>query len=68
MEGIILEAKARVAGKAASREARAADEIPCVLYGHGVDSQSFQVPVLGLKALIHTNEFHRVSISVDGET
>ncbi len=68
MEVITLEAKAREAGKTAARAARKAEEVPCVLYGHGEEPRSFQVPELALRDLIYTNKFHRVNVVMDGKT
>jgi len=68
MEVITLEAKAREAGKGPARAARKAEEVPCVLYGHGEEPQSFQVPELALRDLIYTDKFHRVNVIVDGKT
>jgi len=68
MEVITLEAKAREAGKAPARAARKAEEVPCVLYGHGEEPRAFQVPELALRDLIYTDKFHRVNIIIDGTT
>lgn len=65
MDLIILEAKPREAGKKASKAARYAGEVPCILYGHNVEPVLFQVPVLSLNPLIHTDEAHRVEVQVD---
>jgi large subunit ribosomal protein L25 len=68
MEVITLEAKAREAGKAPARAARKAEEVPCVLYGHGEEPRAFQVPELALRDLIYTDIFHRVNVIMDGKT
>ena len=68
MEVITLEAKARTAGKSQSRSARRAEEVPCVLYGHGEEPRSFQVPELAMRDLIYTDKFHRVNVVIDGKT
>jgi len=68
MEVITLEAKAREAGKTAARIARQEEEVPCVLYGHGEEPRTFQVPELGLRSLIYTDKFHRVNVILDGKT
>ena len=68
MEVITLEAKAREAGKAPAKAARKAEEVPCVLYGHGEEPRAFQVPELALRDLIYTDKFHRVNVIIDGET
>lgn len=66
MELITLDAKARETGKSAVKAVRRADEVPCVLYGSGMETQIFQVPELSLRPLIYTNQFHRVEVSLDG--
>ncbi|MDE2995578.1 MAG: 50S ribosomal protein L25 [Bacteroidota bacterium] len=68
MDVITLEAKAREAGKAPARAARQAEEVPCVLYGHGEEPRAFQVPELALRDLIYTDKFHRVNVVIDGNT
>ena len=68
MEVITLEAKAREAGKAPAKAARKAEEVPCVLYGHGEEPRAFQVPELALRDLIYTDKFHRVNVVMDGKT
>lgn len=68
MEVITLEAKAREAGKAHARAARQAEEVPCVLYGHGEEPRAFQVPELALRDLIYTDKFYRVHVIIDGTT
>lgn len=68
MEVITLEAKARTAGKSQSRSARRAEEVPCVLYGHGEEPRSFQVPELAMRDLVYTDKFHRVHVVIDGKT
>jgi len=64
MQVVTLEAKSRDAGKKASRAARVAEEVPCVLYGNKVDAVSFQIPELDMKRLIYTNEFHLVKVTL----
>jgi len=68
MEVITLEAKAREAGKSQARAARKAEEVPCVLYGHGEEPRAFQVPELAMRDLIYTDKFHRVNVVIDGAT
>ncbi len=67
MDTIKLEASPRVPGKGNARAARRAAEVPCVLYGHGFEPVTFQVPELSLRSLIYTAETHRVELSVEGE-
>jgi large subunit ribosomal protein L25 len=68
MQVITLEAKSREAGKKASRAARVAEEVPCVLYGNNVDAVSFQVPELDMRSLIYTNEFHLVNVTLGDQS
>lgn len=64
MDVITLKATARESGKKASKAVRVAKEVPCVLYGHDVESQIFQIPEQELRPLIFTNEFHRVKVKL----
>jgi large subunit ribosomal protein L25 len=64
MDVITLAAKPRTPGKGPARAARREKEVPCVLYGHGVEPVVFQVPEPSLHPLIYTNEFHRVQIKI----
>lgn len=69
MDAITLNATPRTAGKAAARAARRNLEVPCVLYGAGVEQNVlFQVPELALRPLIFTTEKHVTDIVVDGTT
>lgn len=67
MDLLKIEATKRDAGKSAARAARRSGDVPCILYGPGVDNVAFQVPVLTLKPLIHTSETHRVELGVGGK-
>lgn len=64
MDILKIEAKKRDAGKSAARAARRTGEVPCILYGPGVDNVPFLVPELTLKPLIHTSETHRIELKV----
>ena len=64
MELIKIEAKPRESGKRAAKDARQADEVPCVIYGSETETQVFQIPELILRPLIYTNEFRRVEIKL----
>lgn len=68
MEKITLAATKRTPGKGTARAARRAEEIPCVLYGHGFEPVIFQVPEKELLPLIYTDEFHRVQVKVGRKT
>ncbi len=68
MDVITLEAKARECGRKSNRAARLAEQVPCVLYGHKVEAQAFQIPELDLRPLIYTDEFRRVQVSLGKES
>lgn len=69
MDVIKLDAKPRTPGKGPARAARRNEEVPCILYGHTMDaSVAFQVGELDMRPLIYTDEFHRVEVSVGGES
>jgi large subunit ribosomal protein L25 len=68
MQAIKLDAKPRTPGKGPARAARREKEVPCILYGHSMESLPFQVVELDMRPLIYTDEFHRVEVSVAGET
>ena len=67
MEAITLDAQERGVGKKAARAVRRAGNVPCVLYGHHTDAQSFQLPEASLKQLIYTTETHVVGLKLDGK-
>ena len=64
MDVITLVAQTRKTGKGPARAARRAGEVPCVLYGHNVESVAFQVPEPSLRRLIYTSEMHRVEVKI----
>ena len=68
MEVLTLEAEPRTPGKSQARNARREEKVPCVLYGRDTDPVSFTVPELAMRPLIFTNETHRVSVEVDGDS
>lgn len=69
MESVSLKATPRAAGKGVARAARRNQEVPCVLYGAGVDANVlFQVHELDLRPLIYTAEKRVAEIEVDGTT
>lgn len=68
MDVIKLNAEPRRTGRSAARAARRENKVPCVLYGHGVEPVIFTVPSLSLKPLIFTNENHRVTVSLGGDS
>ena len=67
MEVIKLEAQLRETGRRASKLLKREGNVPCVLYGEGMDPVHFQVPQLSLRPLIYTNQMHTVSLEADGQ-
>ena len=53
-------------GRRESRKARKAEQIPCVLYGNGIDNVHFIVGEKDLQHLIYTPESYLVNLDVDG--
>lgn len=68
MEAITLEVTARETGKKATKAARRAGHVPCVMYGFEEDAKSFSVPALDLRPLIYTDEFRRVNVVFEGKS
>lgn len=53
-------------GRRASKDARAEDMIPCVLYGDG-ENISFEVAKKALKNLVYTPDVYKVLLQIDGK-
>jgi large subunit ribosomal protein L25 len=68
METITLNASVRGVGKKASAESRRSGQIPCVLYGNGVEAVYFQVTPVSLKPLIYTDKYHKAEVTIHGTT
>ena len=68
MEVINLEAAKRVAGKTATKQVRREGYVPAVVYGSEEEPMPIKVAELDLRPLIYTDEFHRVSVNVDGNS
>ena len=67
MESIAIKGKVRTdLGGKATKLVRAANEVPCVIYG-GENVVHFSAPVLGFKKLIYTADFKMAEIEVDGK-
>lgn len=66
MQSLKIEAAPREVGKKATKAVRRAGNVPCILYGHGVEPVAVQVPEPELRPLIYTSEMHVLSIDVDG--
>ncbi len=67
MEIYKLEAKPRAVGKKAARAVRRNKEVPCVLYGHGVEPMAFATPEKELNPIVFTSEMHRVQVTLGGK-
>lgn len=69
MKTIILEGKERVAlGKKETKKSRKEQQIPCVLYGNGLDNKHFTVAESDLKPVIYTPEAYLLNLNVSGNT
>lgn len=68
MEFTTLEAAPRGTGKRAAKDARAAGQVPCVLYGHHIDALAFQMDARYIDKLIRSNETPLVKIDLDGKS
>lgn len=66
MDTYTLPVQPRETGKRAAKATRAADRVPCVLYGAHTAPVHFSVETLALRPLIHTTETYRVAFSLDG--
>jgi len=68
MDVITFDATPREVGTKASRAIRREGNVPCVLYGHGVDTFAFQVSELSLRPLIYASDLRQVEIKVGKES
>ncbi len=53
-------------GRRASKDARAEEMVPCVLYGDG-ENISFEVAKKALKNLVYTADVYKVHLQIDGK-
>ena len=68
MKHLTLNGSLRTVGKKADVKAvRRNEQVPCVLYGAGVENISFAINAKDLKALTHTPYSHIVDLNVDGK-
>ena len=68
MKHLTLNGSLRTVGKKADVKAvRRNEQVPCVLYGAGVENVSFSINAKDLKALTHTPYSHIVDLNVDGK-
>lgn len=68
MEVLNLEAAKRVAGKTETKQVRSEGYVPAVVYGSQEEPMPIKVAALDLRPLIFTDEFHRISVDVDGKS
>jgi len=68
MDVISLDATSRDVGTKAARAVRRNGNVPCVLYGHGVESVAFQVSELSLNPLIYSSDLRQVEVQIDGQS
>lgn len=68
MKHLTLNGSLRTVGKKADVKAvRRNEQVPCVLYGAGVENVAFSINAKDLKALTHTPYSHIVDLNVDGK-
>jgi len=68
MDVITLEAQSREAGRKTARATRRAGNVPCILYGHRVETVAFQVSEKSLHPLIYTQETHLITVHIDSNS
>ena len=68
MDVITLEAQPREAGRKTARATRRAGNVPCILYGHRVETVAFQVSEKSLHPLIYTQETHLITVNLDSNS
>ena len=69
MDAVQLNASPREAGKKHARSIRRNREVPCIVYGGGLETPVlFSVPELALRDLIYTAETRTADINVGGES
>ena len=67
MKHLTITGSKRTTGRKADvRQVRAAGQVPCVVYGNGVENISFAVDEKALKSLTDTPYCHIVDLDVDG--
>ncbi|MDR1887609.1 MAG: 50S ribosomal protein L25/general stress protein Ctc [Prevotellaceae bacterium] len=68
MKRIKLEGTERTGlGKKETKKSRNAQQVPCVLYGNGLDNLHFTVPVTGLKPIVYTPEAFLIDLDISGK-
>ena len=67
MKHLTLNGSLRTVGKKADVKAvRRNEQVPCVLYGAGVENVAFSIDAKDLKALTHTPYSHIVDLDIEG--
>lgn len=67
MENTTLEVTPRETGKRGARASRKAGQVPCVIYGPGIEARAFQVPALALQKLVRSHEASIIELKVNGK-
>ncbi len=69
MKQVVLNGKLRVTGKKSdNKNLRKGGEVPCVLYGNGVENVIFTVNAKELKTITHTPNSFIINLNIDGKT
>jgi large subunit ribosomal protein L25 len=68
MDAITLDAEPRDVGKKATKEVRASNHVPCILYGPETDATPFQLSLPALRKLIFRRTAQVVEIKINGDS
>jgi large subunit ribosomal protein L25 len=69
MKKIKLEGAERTAlGKKETKKSRSEQQVPCVLYGNGIENLHFTIPVSSLKPVIYTPEAFLIDLNVSNKS
>lgn len=68
MDVVTIEAQPRKTGKGAARAVRRSGNVPCVVYGHGLEPLAFQVAEPQIKKIVFSPETKRIRIAIDGKS
>ncbi len=68
MQVLKITGKARTIGnKQDLKQLRRAEEVPCIIYGQGVENVNFSINEKELKAITHTPKSYIIEVEVDGK-
>ncbi|MDR0558663.1 MAG: 50S ribosomal protein L25/general stress protein Ctc [Prevotellaceae bacterium] len=68
MKTVNLEGKERIAlGKKETKKSRKEQQIPCVLYGNGIENRHFTIFENELKPVIYTPEAYLLNLNISGK-